>query len=369
MVGIWTRLFCLLLCIHCHNIAYTLAARNQSSASRNRNMKTPRTAAFVEEDALETPLPTKDLPRQVPRQVLAPKIERDMSHIWSSLIAGVGSGALASVICAPLDLVRTRMQVWTQVKGSPTLAIPQMLGDIIRKEGIAGCFRGLGATLMTVPTFWGVYFPLYDDFKRTWTEKHPDVSPTWIHMGSAVGAGVISDVICNPMFVVRTRLQTEALHSIMPVDAGSVPKKMSMLATARSLYHEGGPLIFWRGMTANLMGLSHVGVQFPLYEKFKKSLRQHKTHESALDLLLASGASKMMASLLTYPHEVIRSRMMDSRTQVGFVETCQRIYTTQGFSGFYAGLPVTLIRVIPNTCITFVTYELFLRLSKNSSRK
>jgi hypothetical protein len=29
----------------------------------------------------------------------------------TSLIAGVGSGSLASVVCAPLDLVRTRMQV------------------------------------------------------------------------------------------------------------------------------------------------------------------------------------------------------------------------------------------------------------------
>ena len=39
--------------------------------------------------------------------------------------------------------------------------------------------------------------------------------------------------------------------------------------------------------------------------------------------------------------------MMDARTGVGFVQTCQRIYAHEGLLGFYAGLPVTLLRVIP----------------------
>ena len=35
--------------------------------------------------------------------------------IWSSLVAGAGSGALASIVCAPLDLIRTRLQVWGEL--------------------------------------------------------------------------------------------------------------------------------------------------------------------------------------------------------------------------------------------------------------
>lgn len=42
---------------------------------------------------------------------------------------------------------------------------------------------------------------------------------------------------------------------------------------------------------------------------------------------------------------------MDARTRVGFIETCRRVYAGEGAAGFYAGLPITLIRVIPNTCI------------------
>jgi solute carrier family 25 folate transporter 32 len=166
------------------------------------------------------------------------------------------------------------------------------------------------------------------------------------------------------MFIVRTRLQTEALHHVV-VEAGQklLPPK-TMIQTAQSLYKEGGPTVFWRGMSANLLGLSHVAIQFPVYEQLKSTFRQHKKHESALDLLLASGMSKMTASLVSYPHEVIRSRMMDARVSGGFAQTCRNIYAKEGMGGFYAGLPVSMIRVIPNTCITFLTYEMILRFAK-----
>lgn len=194
-------------------------------------------------------------------------------------------------------------------------------------------------------------------------------------MSSAVFAGIVSDVICNPAFVVRVRLQTEALHDMvecrqrhLPADTRVVPK--TIMQTAQSLYKEGGLPIFWRGMTANILGLSHVAVQFPVYEKLKKRLRADKRHESASDLLLASSLSKMTASLLTYPHEVIRSRMMDARAaEVGFVNTCRLIYAKEGFLGFYAGLPVSLIRVLPNTCVTFLSYELLLRWARSKIRE
>jgi hypothetical protein len=64
------------------------------------------------------------------------------------------------------------MQVWGQVvrnsKGAAagaaasvkSLSLPGMLRDIVQRDGWRGCFRGLGATLVTVPTFWGVYCKL-----------------------------------------------------------------------------------------------------------------------------------------------------------------------------------------------------------------
>ena len=185
---------------------------------------------------------------------------RDPIYIYSSLVAGVGSGALSSVMCAPLDLVRTRLQVWSDLN-MPAATVRQAFTDIFQKEGWRGYFRGLGASLVTVPAFWGVYFPLYDDCKRRWLQSHPTTNPSVVHCGSAVAAGAVSDILCNPMFVVRTRLQTEALHHM--AEGTTARGSPGIVRTIKALYIEGGGIsIFWRGMTANLMGLSHVAGKY-----------------------------------------------------------------------------------------------------------
>lgn len=164
------------------------------------------------------------------------------------------------------------------------------------------------------------------------------------------------------------------------VDGAAQRGPSGIVGTVKSLYQEGGVLIFWRGMTANLMGLSHVAVQFPVYEYLKTTLVKQRqlrnkqsddTEPNAIELFVASGLSKMTASLLTYPHEVIRSRMMDARGAAGttVMRTAGRVYAQDGLLGFYSGLPVAMIRVIPNCCITFMTYELMLRIAKEEIKK
>ena len=297
--------------------------------------------------------------------------------MWVSFFAGVGSSAIASVFCAPLDLVRTRLQVLgdISVPGKAPTSLVNTFQDIVRVDGFRGCFRGLGATLFTVPTFWGMYFSLYETAKR---ELHvvyvPDdeggmliPTPPEVHIASAIFAGALADTVCNPLFVVRTRMQTEALHYFeRPLEDR---KPHGILSTVKGLYREGGQsiFIFWRGLSASLLGLSHVAIQFPVYERLKIEARRYNIEgkESPMDFLLASALSKMTATTLTYPHEVLRSRMMDHRganhSKSGLISTFRRIVQNEGYAALYTGLKVTLIRVIPNACITFMSYEMVMR--------
>jgi solute carrier family 25 folate transporter 32 len=262
------------------------------------------------------------------------------------------------------------MQVWGDVHMASKATPSGVFKEIWNTQGLRGVFRGLGATLVTVPLFWGVYFPLYDHLKYETSQKYPDWHPSLVHMGSAVTTGAVADLICNPLFVIRTRLQTQALHQLAEHQA---IHETGMLQTGKGLFRAHGPLIFWRGMSANLMGLSHVAVQFPVYESLKKYCRDRKNGEAetALELLVSSASAKMCASLLTYPHEVLRSRMMDSRESNAptLRGTVVNIWAKEGLAGFYTGLPITLVRVIPNCCITFLTYELLLRWTKEELQK
>lgn len=297
-------------------------------------------------------------------------------HFISSFLSGVGSGSLASVVCAPLDLVRTRMQVAGGLEGKAAqdAKIIKSIREIYRSDGARGCFRGLGATLATVPAFWGMYFPLYEGLKARilgWSSRYGDGSANHhalVHLSSAMTAGAVADVVCNPMFVVRTRMQTEALHYLQVPAAERKPH--GVVQTVANMYKEGGLPIFWRGLTASLLGLGHVGIQFPVYERLKAEARKRSTtgQESPVDLLIASGLSKMTAAVITYPHEVIRSRMMDARGPMAgknVIRTAQQIIRNEGYAGLYVGLRVSLLRVVPNCCVTFVSYELIARWARS----
>ena len=86
---------------------------------------------------------------------------RDPIFRYSSLTAGIASGIVSSLVVAPLDLIRTRLQVFHHHQNfaptSTSSSAWRMLRDIIHREGVKGCFRGLTTTLITVPVFWGVY--------------------------------------------------------------------------------------------------------------------------------------------------------------------------------------------------------------------
>ena len=48
-------------------------------------------------------------------------------------------------------------------------------------------------------------------------------------------------------------------------------------------------------------------------EHMKKTARDRRGEESMIDIIISSMTAKLIASVLTYPHEVLRSRMQDVR--------------------------------------------------------
>jgi solute carrier family 25 (mitochondrial folate transporter), member 32 len=75
----------------------------------------------------------------------------------------------------------------------------------------------------------------------------------------------------------------------------------------------------------------------------------------------------MTASVATYPHEVVRTRLQTQRRLLlpsgaprhkrsGIVRTTRKIIHFEGWRGLYKGLSVNLIRTVPNSAVTMLTY-------------
>ena len=188
---------------------------------------------------------------------------RHYTQFLISLISGVGGGLLTTIVCAPLDVVKIRLQV----QGSLGLlkysgGTSQVLRMIYREEGIRGVFKGLGPAMFTIPLFWGVYWPIYDRLKAHFQDKADGTGSHGSHMKCAIIAGAVSDVITNPFWVTRTRIQTLALHPEV-----HLASNISTFGMMKVIYQEEGFSAFYRGLGASFLGLGHVAIQFPLCKK------------------------------------------------------------------------------------------------------
>ena len=286
----------------------------------------------------------------------SPAAERSGSDIYPWLckaLAGTSSGIAATILCSPLDVAKTRIQVQSSAAAEGKYSgVIASLRTIYQEEGFIGWYSGFTPAVCSVGVFWTCYFPCYDYAKITISDFTglPTSSPV-VHLTAAAGAGLVTDVITNPLWVVRTRLATQALGSD-GVDAP--PLYRSMRHAFRRIAAEEGPLAFFSGLSASLLGLSHIMIQFPLYERLKADLAGYRERPgplapatSAPEIMCAAGISKLVASTITYPHEVVRARLQHDGRYRGLIDATVQTFRAEGLGGFWLGFRLNIVRTIP----------------------
>lgn len=314
------------------------------------------------------------------------------------MLAGAGGGLVASIATCPLDVIKTKLQAQRIAHGhADYLGVSATIRHIVHHDGLRGLYRGLGPTILGYLPTWAIYFAVYDGIKTRFGESplgdtsadkrlYPAPSakgyqplmrehPWSLHILSAMSAGAASTICTNPLWVIKTRFMTQSRNE---------QRYRHTLDAAVTIFRTEGIRAFYRGLLPSLLGITHVAVQFPLYEKLKV-VAQRRSPNSPLPsytILLCSALAKMTASVTTYPHEVVRTRLQTTRRPLAqldngqlkkptsIVATVQKIITREGWRGLYKGLSINLIRTVPNSAVTMLTYELLMRqLSTRTERR
>ncbi|KAM0092353.1 mitochondrial FAD carrier protein flx1 [Aspergillus fumigatus] len=182
-------------------------------------------------------------------------------------------------------------------------------------------------------------------------------------------AGLATSFLTNPIWVIKTRM--------LSTGSNAPGAYASFTTGVTQIYRSEGISGFYRGLLPALFGVSHGALQFMAYEK----LKAYRTRMSSasrtsgdsiglgatparqlgnIDFFLTSSLSKIFAGCVTYPYQVLRSRLQTYDAHLvyrGVRDAMAQIWAQEGFGGFYKGLGPNLLRVLPSTWVTFLVYE------------
>ncbi|KAJ2725735.1 coenzyme A transporter [Coemansia sp. Benny D115] len=306
-----------------------------------------------------------------------------------TLVIGGIAGCTAKTVVAPLDRVKILFQTHNArfVKYAGThFGLFRASAAIYREYGVRGLFQGHSMQLARIFPYAAIKFMSYEQLKIALGRRINDQHVRNFLAGAL--CGVVSVAASYPLDMIRVRMAY-----LTPDDGAPVQR---VRAVARMIYQEPayrfGLLNFFRGFPLTLMGIvPYGGVSFLTHEYFTALLRgrfaqvaakpgdehggsdgggsqrgrrrRRKVRElKAGAELAAGGLSGICAQTASYPFELVRRRMQiagahDPSRRGSAVRVAQEVWRSAGARGFFVGLTIGYVKVVPMFAVSFYTYE------------
>lgn len=318
----------------------------------------------------------------------------------------------AKTVVGPLDRVKILFQAsnpqFAKYTGSWT-GVLRAMRDIYTADGSRGLFRGHSATLLRIFPYAGIKFLAYEQIRAiVIKDKSQETSVRRFMAGSM--SGMISVFATYPLEVIRVRLAFETksqgrvglrdicrtIYNEQPppvratADGLQLPRPAAATIAATSevmkkVTPSSGLANFFRGFTPTLWGmLPYAGSSFlthdaagdlmripalapytllPMSQRQLDQLNPNKPRPLRAWAELFTGAlAGFVSQTVSYPLEVIRRRMqvggvVGDGHRLGMFEVGRNIVKERGWRGFYVGLGIGYVKVIPMVAVSFYVYE------------
>jgi solute carrier family 25 protein 16 len=324
------------------------------------------------------------------------------------LFADLFSSSQAKTTVAPLDRVKILFQAsnpqFAKYTGS-SFGVAAAMKDIYHYEGPRGLFRGHSATLLRIFPYAGIKFLAYEQIRAVLIPGKEYETPLRRLLSGSL-AGVTSVFFTYPLEVMRVRLAFETkrdgrssltsicrqIYNERPPETAATARLPNAPAPVAAVTEAGaaavsaiaprrGLINFYRGFAPTMLGmLPYAGMSFLTYDTVSDLMRhpsvvKHTTlprwknqpADKPAPLrswaeLATGGIAGLISQTASYPLEVIRRRMQVSGAvgdghKMGLRETARLIFRERGFRGFFVGLTIGYVKVIPMAAVSFYTWE------------
>jgi solute carrier family 25 (mitochondrial carnitine/acylcarnitine transporter), member 20/29 len=271
-------------------------------------------------------------------------------------LLSIGAGSIAGAIgigtAYPLDSLKTKTQIYSQLNNSIDLI--SLTSLVLQKEGLSGFYSGVGGVMVGEAFVKAALFG-----SNSWLLSElcvPGESASLLQLTLAAAfSGFVSSFVLNPI---------ERIKILMQGNKGIYSSEIDCAAKVISNDGIGGLLL--RGLDGMMIReIPGCIVYLLTYSLLMNSFAPIAFGPAAS---FFSGASAgVCAWIPIYPSDVVKTSMQNklgSNSQnsidtqnVGFFETALQLQRTFGFGIFYQGVQPKLLRAAVHHSVTFYFFE------------
>ncbi|EGV59994.1 mitochondrial carrier [Yamadazyma tenuis ATCC 10573] len=334
-------------------------------------------------------------------------------------IAGSAAKTLVAPLDRVKILFQTSNPEFIKYRGS-TAGLWRAGKVILQNDGPAGLYQGHSVTLLRIFPYAAIKFVAYEQI-RTLLIPNDDMETAARRFMAGSLSGLSSVFLTYPLDLIRVRMAFETknlTHHTHQHKQYISHRRGQLYSTVRTIFHENPPHSgtdplwvrffreklpksvsaisnFYRGFAPTILGMvPYAGVSFYTHDLFHDLFRskhlyhylvQGQDHGSSSSVsiqsahhqvnsrdsraplrayaqLIAGGLAGMCSQTAAYPFEVVRRRMqvggaVGQGQFLSLKQTASIIFKEMGFRGFFVGLSIGYIKVVPMSSCSFYVYE------------
>ncbi|KAF9947493.1 hypothetical protein BGZ72_010522 [Mortierella alpina] len=216
-------------------------------------------------------------------------------------------------------------------------SVPDAIRKIYATEGFQALYSGLGSDTIATLTSNFVYFYVYMALRQRKEHRRKSGQLSTVQeLFLGAEAGIISRFFTAPIHVVTTRQQVmgkdlQGSSSNTGADLKNLQSKVSARSIIRDIYAQDGITGFWAGYAPTVILSINPSITYFLFETIKRLIVERQTKAVAgsnasksvlaaaasltsLQIFFISACSKAIASFLTYPLILTKTKLQTKKT-------------------------------------------------------
>jgi len=280
---------------------------------------------------------------------------------WQGFICSAFGSSLADFSCAPLDLIKVRMQLSRSgVVGEVYQGSWDVVRRMLRNEGVRGLYKGLSPALLRACTYGSARIAMYEPIKELIAGDTPaDQLGISSKMFAGVASGGLASFMFSPIDLLKVRMQGDKTGL----------RYTRLFPSFLTIVREEGLSGMYRGASATVGRAAVCAmVELATYDEFKTFFIKSKSwpHGDTLPThFAASLAAGFVSTCVSAPIDLIKSRMMNQPTDAAGrptlysspLQCLRQTVSAEGMRGLYAGFGPSYLRLGPHTMLCFVAVE------------